>query len=346
MNCESTEATVADLTLTANCSSFESKFGPSLPEIFPQALYGDYFYYSTGDYYLNSTYIQDLLVIMYAANYTDFEELTRTWRTINVSIGALHVHGVPKNDSEFGTACRYSEGGVDRALYTRIDCQVKRDHGTFGTSFLGALPDVDDVGGIPSAFLGNYFPRFKQESVADLDISVITPRDLQRFYQVYMITKDTQTKLPVRRQMSVKVIAVQLSTGFIAVFALLILFNCLGGIAYGLLMLQNHEAMASVPQSKLDWLMQPIIARTLRSLGYQLPMPSIPTGAQAEKRWPLKADMKRAQLEGAVYDTTWAWHTQSSPDVTPLSPEFPNKMVEPLHPSTFSMAGSQQVARA
>jgi hypothetical protein len=340
MACDATESTPVDLTLAANCTSFESKFAPSLPQIFPQAYFGEEFYYNFGDYYLNNTYVQDLLVFMYAANYSDYEESTGTWRTIGLSMGALHVHGMPKNDSAW-TMCRFGEGDVERASYTRIDCRVKRDRGTFGAAFFGAYPDSGDTGNIPDSFVGNFFPQFKQEAIEDMEISTVTPRQLQRFYQVYMITKDTQSRLPVRRLMSVKVVAVQLSTVFIAVFALLALFDCLGGAIYGLWLLREREAPESVPQSKLDWLLQSITSKNpvVRSVGYALSGPMTPTGRQAQEGRRMSAERKRAQFEGAIYDATWAEHGQPSPDFTTLSPEFPPKMGETRHPAPLHTLG-------
>ncbi|OCT44073.1 hypothetical protein CLCR_00625 [Cladophialophora carrionii] len=336
MTCQSTESTPVDLRLAANCTSFESKFAPSLLQIFPQAYFAEDFYYNYGDFYINQTYIQDLLVIMYAANYTDYEESTGTWRTIDLSMGAFHAHGIPKNDSDWDM-CRFGEGEAERASYSRIDCRVKRDLGSFGDAFFGAYPDAGDVSAIPTSFVGNFFARFKQEAIEDLDISIITPRDLQRFYQVYMATKDTQNKLPVRRLMSVKVAAVQLSTVFTAVFGLLALFNCLAGATYGLMFLHNREAVASVPQSKLDWLLQSITSRTtaVRGLGYALPMPGTPAERRAGKGWGNSAERKRAEFEGAVYDATWAEHNQPTPDFRTLPPEFPVKMSETRHPAPF-----------
>ena len=77
--------------------------------------------------------------------------------------------------------CRFGQGATDRASYTRIGCQVRRDRGTFGVPSLGALPDADDVGAIPTSFVGIFFPRFKQETMENLEIWMITPRNLQRF---------------------------------------------------------------------------------------------------------------------------------------------------------------------
>ncbi|KIW72897.1 hypothetical protein PV04_01058 [Phialophora macrospora] len=340
MACDATESTPVDLTLTENCTSFESKFAPSLPQIFPQAYFGEEFFYNFGDYYVNNTYIQDLLVIMYGANYSDFEESTGTWRTISLSIGALHVHGIPKNDSDW-TMCRFGEGEVERASYTRIDCRVKRDRGTFGNAFFGAYPDTWETGIIPSSFVANFFPQFKQEAIEDMEISPLTPRRLQRFYQVYVISKDTQGKLPVRRPMSVNVVAVQLSTVFIAVVALLTLFNCLAGATYGLSLLYKREALASVPQSKLDWLLQSITSNNplVRNGAYALPVAMTSPGRQAEEGRRVSAETKRARFEGAVYDARWAEHSQPSPDFTTLTPGFPPKMGETRYPAPFYPLG-------
>ncbi|EXJ70335.1 uncharacterized protein A1O5_06403 [Cladophialophora psammophila CBS 110553] len=256
MTCESTESMTVSLHLTSDCNTFTGKFGGAIEDkIFPAFLRSDYGYWESADFYVNVTLIKDLLICMYAANYSDWDESSSplgTYRTVFMSMAALHLHHARKNDSDDYAPCRFGEGPVGSASYTRVDCTVKLTNGHIQDPTWIAFPDIKNVFTIPAAMVGNYFTRFKEESMADDEITIIRPRDLQRFYQTYMITKDTQLKRPIKRKVSVKVVAVELSTGFIAIFTLLTLFVFIGGGAYGLFLFKHREAMESVPQSKLD----------------------------------------------------------------------------------------------
>lgn len=55
-----------------------------------------------------------------------------------------------------------------------------------------AYPGGSDVRSIPAAYESIFEALFIQESVSNNPITVITPQDLIRFYQVYHISKDTQ----------------------------------------------------------------------------------------------------------------------------------------------------------
>ncbi|OAP57613.1 hypothetical protein AYL99_08351 [Fonsecaea erecta] len=284
MTCESVESKPVSLYLTSDCDTLTGKFGGAIEgEIFPAFLRSGYGYYDSPDFYTSATLIKDLLICMYAAKYSDWDEA-----------------GGPF--------------GIYRTDPTWI-----------------AFPDIEDVFNIPTSILGNYFTRFKQESMAKDEISVITPRDLQRFYQTSIVTKDTQLKRPVKRKMSVRVVAVQLSTGFIAVFSILAGFICLGVAAYVLLLFRHQGSMNSLPQSRLDWLLKCIISRSPKPSGTDSrgPMLSAVAEAGAGAVIPLQvtADKKRAQFEGAVYGTTWTGDVPHSPGVHALSSDFPDKLV-------------------
>ncbi|KIW35240.1 uncharacterized protein PV07_01946 [Cladophialophora immunda] len=337
MTCKPTESKPVSLHLTSTCDTFVGKFGGAIEdEILPACLPSDYCYYDNADFYTNATLIKDLLICMYAANYSDWDEASGsfgTYRTLDMSLATLHLHNAPKNDSDDNAPCRFGEGPVGSASYTRVDCTVRLTNDRIEDGTWIAFPDIGDVFNIPFAMIGNYFTRFKQESMADDEITVISPRDLQRFYQTYMVTKDTQLKRPVNRKLSVRVVAVQLSNGFIAAFGVLALFICLGGAAYALLLFRNRGAMDSLPQSKLDWLLAFIMSRSPNPSGVdgRGPIPPTVTEAGAMVPWQMRAHKKRAHFEAAVYSTTWTGDVPHSPNIHALSPVIPDKLVEPRH---------------
>ncbi|KIY01535.1 uncharacterized protein Z520_03087 [Fonsecaea multimorphosa CBS 102226] len=306
--------------------------------------------YDSADFYTNATLIKDLLICMYAANYSDWDEASGpfgTYRTVNMSMASLHLHNAPKNDSDDYAPCRFGQGAVGSAFYTRVDCALRLTNNRIQDPAWIAFPDIGDVFNIHSSMVGNYFTRFKQESMAGDEISVISPRDLQRFYPTYMVTKDTQLKRPVQRKISVKVVAVQLSNGFIAVFSILALFICLGGAAHVLLLFRNRGAMDLLPQSKLDWLLECIISRSPSRSGVDSrgPIPSRVADAGAVVPLHISAGKKRAQFEAAVYSTMWTGDVDQlpdSPDIHAQPSELPDKGVEPRQSSASGLLKSQR----
>lgn len=96
---------------------------------------------------------------------------------------------------------------------------------------------------------------------------------------------------PVKRNMSVRVPAVQVASLFVAVFAFLGLLICLGCSIYALFLLWHHKALRDVPQSKLDWLLASITNSDYRG--------GMPGAHRARKRI---SNFETATYEGQRYD--------------------------------------------
>lgn len=315
MQCKPTESTAIDMVFTSDCTTLESKLGSGLLAAFPSLRYfSNFSYWSTSDYNTNGTYIKDLLIFLYAANYSDWDESSSTHRRVDMQLTALYSHGAPKNATDNDAPCRFGVGPINATYYTRVDCALLRTVDNLENPDQGAFPDIGTVVNVPSAFLWNYLPRFKQESMEDREITIISPHDLQRFYQTYMIAKDTQMIRPVPRKMSVKVIAVQLSAIFLAAFGFLGLFIVLGGTQYVVFSLLRHRnAIESIPRSKLDWIYQTI--RPGRLSRNTTEDPVIKASASGEA----KAERKRALFEAAEYRLMVGSHSSHVEALSPLS---------------------------
>jgi hypothetical protein len=114
------------------------------------------------------------------------------------------------------------------------------------------------VNSVPWAYTENYQARFVQESTSDSEITVITPDDLVKFYQAYMIAKDTQYRQPVTRTLSVELSIVELSTAFLTVCLLVALLLAAGIAKYMFFMGKHRPTMVVTRESKLDWMLQSI----------------------------------------------------------------------------------------
>jgi hypothetical protein len=120
--------------------------------------------------------------------------------------------------------------------------------------------------------------------MSDDPIQTITAEELVRFYQIYMITKDTQSHQPVTRVLSVDTRVVQLSAIFLAVCVCTALLIGVGLARYALFRVL-HRTKHRAPHTKLDWLLQ-----TLKS---QLPEGVIVMSG--------RGDTKRQRFQAARY---------------------------------------------
>jgi hypothetical protein len=255
MNCQSTPFTPITLYDTGNCTLPKSQHAeiPGLAAVMP----GDYdYYYQWWDgYYVNSTTYKDVLMFIIGETFSDFDNNTNITYAMSVSLASVHLHGLVKgNDS---SDCDFGAGPIGKASYTRIECDLVRLHHIPDQNYV-AYPNCGDIFAIPEAYESNFQARFKHESVSDSPITIITPQDLIRFYQVYHISKDTQSRKPVTRKLSVRLPDVQLSTAFLTVALLIALFIAAGLARCGFFLLRYQKSAVPMPVGKLDWMLQSI----------------------------------------------------------------------------------------
>ena len=253
LTCEPTPSTPFSVSDTGNCSSFSAEM-PALQDILPAAFRDNWYFQDTGVYY-NYTWT-DVLMFIAAPIYTDVDNNTNTTYAMNISIASVHLSGIQKqlNDS---SDCYYAAGDVKRASYTRIDCGLTRPR-HIPDEHHHAYPNSWDVNAIPQAYQAYYQARFTQESTSNSVITVITPDELVRFYQTYVISKDIVYRHPVMRTLSVEIPIVELSTAFFAVWLLVALLLVTGLAKYIFFLARHRTTMLVTPESKLDWMLQSI----------------------------------------------------------------------------------------
>src|SRR5207248_3151312 len=118
-----------------------------------------------------------------------------------------------------------------------------------------ASPDSADVSSILWSYEENYKARFTQESTSNSEITVITPDELVRFYQTYMISQDVAYSPLVTRTLSVEIPIVELSIAFLTVCLLAEFLLAAGLTKYIFFMLRHQTTMLVTPESKLDWML-------------------------------------------------------------------------------------------
>jgi hypothetical protein len=252
--CEQSPQRTLKMHASGNCTKMSSE----LPEL---ELITDYdtwdgSWHSHGGFYNNGDNWKDILMFIYSWKGWNHEEACDTNRAMTISLKSLHMHNVPKQQNET-SSCNFGEGNISEAGYTAIRCELRRQQ-TVPDPCHVAFPDVFDNAAVPYAYSDYYQARFTQESTSDSPISVITPAQLIRFYQVYTVVKDLQYRQPVARQLSVNIRVVQLSIVSLTIVLFIALLIILGLLQYMLFVARHRDIIQNTPQSKLDWMLQSI----------------------------------------------------------------------------------------
>ncbi|KIX09788.1 uncharacterized protein Z518_00869 [Rhinocladiella mackenziei CBS 650.93] len=148
------------------------------------------------------------------------------------------------------------EGDAQASSYTRIDCELTR-HTQVANENTIAWPWTNDTSSIVNAYADYY-----REGVADMSdnhqtVSPLSPEELFRFYQTYMITAATDDDLATNRTISVLVEAVEMSLACLVIFVLLILLVIVGIVRYVSFFIRHRNRLDehNVPDAKLEWML-------------------------------------------------------------------------------------------
>lgn len=326
--CQSTDATAISLTLSDDCTDFRSKI-EGLDSIMPTLQYTDGPAFSRGGYYVNSTLWRDIFFLLHTANYTDYEDETDMYHHVSMSIAALQLHNAPLNSTGTFGPCELDVGPVESAIFTRIDCDIDY-HPTERTEIANiAYPDTGDFGSISLAFVSYYNSRFGYESISNQPTTIITPRELRRFFQTYIATKDVQNRLSVPRNLTVSIPVVQISTTFLVIYSLVALLSLLGGLQYAIFLYHNRQFLPQLPQSKLDWIVQ---AATSAGGPAALARSEGPSWAVTPAPHVDVSQAAPGQQKQILFETAW------------YSPWWPQPVQQPLPPAQQMTFGAQKTS--
>jgi hypothetical protein len=305
MDCKYTYLTPIILYDTGNCSDIYSEI-PGLDDVIPVEIYGSNTWYWWGSF-MKGDMNQDTLLAMVGVKTSDYDNATDITYGMTIALASVHLHEHPRqmNDS---SSCSFGKGNVKSASYTKIECDLRRlvhDPDVINIAF----PDIGDDTRYVAYGLNDFHRSWlPQESISNRTITVPTPQDLVRFYQAYMISKDTQLRGPVSRTLSVRVQIVQLSVVFLVITVLLAILVLFGILTYGLSMLRYSGTLGEMPQSTLDWILQSIQAQYPQQSGDRIPsdkavwrysVTSSTTDASINAS--SKRTRKRAEFENARY---------------------------------------------
>ena len=257
--CETTPSTPMTLRTVDDCSSFYTTF-PDLEPAFNYSKWGAYNDYA---FLHNGNYIRDMTMFLYA--YHKLDNVTEgdytTYRRMDLSIVNIQAHQLRRT---YGTQdCEFLNATAERASFTRVDCTLTRNQHV-KDPYQVAFPDVDDdfAGDLTDAYVQHYNVDMVRKSAAHKALSVVEPRDLIRFFQSYMIAKDTVSRELVNRTLTVEIPRSQVSTIFLILACISALVLLVGALYIGIFYLRHQHTVTSTPQSKVDWMLQSIQNRS------------------------------------------------------------------------------------
>lgn len=168
---------------------------------------------------------------------------------------AYILHGIPSGNREGGLS--FSEGSADNATFTRADCRLKREPDQEQDGALVTQPWTTMPGSIPAALSNFYDAAFQEQAIAKEPTYLPSGPELARFYQTYMITKDTQfTNVVATRTISVRQPRVQVALVAL-VITIVFAVTIAGLLTYALFMYPVRKGIF-VPRTKVDWVMEAV----------------------------------------------------------------------------------------
>jgi hypothetical protein len=259
IQCSSIPRTPINITGTGNCSdpNFSSTYQafPQLWDVLNISHYESYGIEWSGFWLSNVNPVQDMLWFTYGSSITNYNNATDVVYGMDISIASVHFHNIYQNLTT-PNECIYAARPVGSASWIRIDCQLERERHVPDESLV-PYPYSTEQGNVASALNQNFQARFMMEAATNRTITQLQPEDLIRFYQVYMISKDTQFRQPVMRPLTVVEDVPQLSIAFLTIALFLVIVSILAASLWCSFFFVHHNA-SHVPQTKLDWVLHAI----------------------------------------------------------------------------------------
>lgn len=258
LGCTSTESTPVVLVAGDSCTDLYAEM-PALENIISK---DGQTRYKMGGYYVNDTWTHGLLTLA-KIQVTDFDESTSITYGMFVEIAAVYLHSIPRQMNT-SSSCDFGKGPAKSASFTKVACNLTRTAHDPELSNI-AFPDSVLADQVADAMYSYYQDGVVASAIRNTSVPEIPPRDIIRFYQTWLITKDTQNLYSVRRRLDVQASIVQLSTAFLAVAIFTLILITFGIVVYIIARLANKRTLANTPQSKLEWMLKLIHATTPES---------------------------------------------------------------------------------
>lgn len=190
--------------------------------------------------------------------------------TLQISLSVLHVRGFKVNnfsDTGQGAVTRWEPiGPVQNATFTRTECNITRKEVVKDEN---AIPWIwtNDTYSITMSYQQYYMYSLETAASKGLVVETPTPKDLLRFYQVYMASVNTINSTPTLREVSVWRDMVQLSVALLVAIIVLAVVTIWLGIRYFIFVRRHGSKLeeACIPDGKIEWMVHAARLSALRS---------------------------------------------------------------------------------
>ncbi|ETI21968.1 hypothetical protein G647_06038 [Cladophialophora carrionii CBS 160.54] len=263
LRCNNTEKTPIKLEDSGNCDTILDEL-PGLRDVISPLKYSpeNISAWWGGEQNYDQNLNTDTLLTLGAAKVTRSDGTSGVPQELDIDLAAIYLHNLGIQE-DFDSFCQFGKGPVESASYTKIACTATRHDPDPELTDI-AFPDSPDPQVVSRAVVQFYQARFCSESIRTGNITAIPPRDLTRFLQMWIATKDTRYETVASRNISVRVPVVQVSVAFLAVVIFVFLLITAALVIYTVTYMRNRKMFEETPYSKLDWMLKVIQATSGR----------------------------------------------------------------------------------
>jgi hypothetical protein len=203
-------------------------------------------------------------VVIEPSNVTNQDNATTQWQTLAFTLAATYMANAPDyNLSAVVEGARdwvFGIGPIPQSFYTKVECDIKRNRPAGDSNYYEAYPELTTNCDLAQQTDVYWSPTAVQPATTSYDgrqiVNLPSGEEILRFYQAWMISKDTWYPNKASRRVSVRQSTVELSLVFIVICGLLILIVFIGLVYCLAFTLRHGKMLRGVPQTKIDWLLQ------------------------------------------------------------------------------------------
>ncbi|KAH7174167.1 uncharacterized protein B0J16DRAFT_323634 [Fusarium flagelliforme] len=205
--------------------------------------------FEVAGYHATRELYKDILLFVLLSTASDAVRVQTNNETMRMTFLAFHLHNIPRGIVEghfFGI------GPAEYSAYTRADCVIRQGR-VLDPNHIAYLW-TENTYSIARAYSDFYQASVVDQSINSKSIYHPTGRDLIRFFQAYMITKDTQYQHVVSRTISVRQRRIRIA--LIALLILIIYVIVLVMLLAWAFIWYPIQKGIFVPRTKVDWVME------------------------------------------------------------------------------------------
>jgi hypothetical protein len=190
------------------------------------------------------------------------DQMNHNQNPLRLSITQLHLREIGLHaNTETLTGADYNTpvGTAEYASYTRVECLFTRKQHVEDETMVPWLW-TNDTFSVVAAYADFHYFSFMDAARHQLEVKMVSSRELFRFYQAYLASITTNASRPSLKSLSTRIRTVELSAITLAIILfifILIIWSTVRYIAFG----SRHKSEIQeiyVPDAKLEWMMHAV----------------------------------------------------------------------------------------